>query len=82
MMKPFNTTTRKIPHALHGPPNNSFNGMNIRVHVIVSQYVYFVPNRLKKTYLKYARELQGTGEGVKRTDGDYANLIGESTLQS
>ena len=56
--------------------------MNISVHVIVSLYVYFVSNRLKKTYLKYARELQGTGEGVKRTDGDYANLIGESTLQS
>jgi hypothetical protein len=56
--------------------------MNIRVHVIVSLYVYFVSNRLKKTYLKYAHELQGTGEGVKRTDGDYANLIGESTLQS
>jgi hypothetical protein len=36
-------------------------------------------NRLKKTYLKYAREIQGTGEGVKRTDGEHVNLIGEST---
>jgi hypothetical protein len=39
-------------------------------------------NRLKKTYLKYAREIQGTGEGVKRTDGEHANLIGKSTSQS
>ena len=37
-------------------------------------------NRLKKTYLKYTREIQGTGEGVKRTDGEHANLIGESAF--
>ena len=39
-------------------------------------------NSLKKTYLKYTLEIQGTGEGVKRTDGKHANLIDKFTSQS
>ena len=37
-------------------------------------------NRLKKTYLKYAREIQGTGGGLERTGGEHANLIGKFTV--
>jgi hypothetical protein len=79
-MKPFDKTMRRIPPALHGPLSNSFSGMYIHVHSTAMLILF--DNRLKKMYLKYSREIQGTGEGVKRTDGEHANLIGESSSRS
>jgi hypothetical protein len=47
-------------------------------------YHVLIPSddRLKKTYQKYAREIQATGEGIKETDGEDINLIGQSTSQT